>query len=137
METPLYNALERRDPTVREAALMAALPADCRCGARALLRPIAIGFAGVRPEGSTDRRALADLPLTRKSELIELQRRDPPFGGFAAVPVSALFAADLRLARADLRTRRQGGPITGASRARCLPPGFAPATWCTTPFPTT
>ena len=31
-----------------------------------------------------------DLPLTRKSELIELQRRDPPFGGFAAVPLSAL-----------------------------------------------
>ena len=28
--------------------------------------------------------------MTRKSELIELQRRDPPFGGFAAVPVSAL-----------------------------------------------
>ena len=37
-----------------------------------------------------DRRALARLPLTRKSELIELQRRDPPFGGFAAVPVAAL-----------------------------------------------
>ncbi len=52
--------------------------------------PIAACFAEVRPEEVVDRRALAQLPLTRKSELIELQRRDPPFGGFAAVPVSAL-----------------------------------------------
>src|SRR6202045_1367007 len=47
-------------------------------------------FAAVRPEEVTDRRALAQLPLTRKSDLIELQRQDPPFGGFAAVPISAL-----------------------------------------------
>ncbi len=44
----------------------------------------------MRPEKVTDRQALAELPLTRKSELIELQRRNPPFGGFAAVPVSSL-----------------------------------------------
>ena len=47
-------------------------------------------LAEVRPETVSDRRALAELPLTRKSDLIELQRRNPPFGGFAAVPVSAL-----------------------------------------------
>jgi phenylacetate-CoA ligase len=89
VETPLYDALEARDPALREATLMAALPgiiaaAKERCPAyRALL-------AGVRPEKVTDRQALAELPLTRKSELIELQRRNPPFGGFAAVPVSSL-----------------------------------------------
>ena len=89
METPLYDPLEARDPALREAALMAALPAIIaaakeRCPAyRDLL-------AGVRPEKVTDRQALAKLPLTRKSELIELQRRNPPFGGFAAVPVSSL-----------------------------------------------
>jgi phenylacetate-CoA ligase len=89
VETPLYDALEARDPALREAALMAALPsiiaaAKERCPAyRELL-------AGVRPEKVTDRQALAELPLTRKSELIELQRRNPPFGGFAAVPVSSL-----------------------------------------------
>jgi phenylacetate-CoA ligase len=89
VETPLYDALEARDPALREAALMAALPAMIaaakeRCPAyRDLL-------AGVRPETVTDRQALAELPLTRKSELIELQRRNPPFGGFAAVPVSSL-----------------------------------------------
>src|SRR5215468_6205733 len=47
-------------------------------------------FAAVRPEEVTHRRALAQLPLIRKSDLIELQRQDPPFGGFAAVPISAL-----------------------------------------------
>ena len=89
MDTPLYDALEARDPALREAALMIALPgiiaaAKERCPAyRDLL-------AGVRPEKVTDREALAELPLTRKSELIELQRRNPPFGGFAAVPVSSL-----------------------------------------------
>ncbi len=89
METPLYDALEARDPALREAALMAALPgiisaAKERCPAyRDLL-------AGVRPEQVTGRQALAELPLTRKSELIELQRRNLPFGGFAAVPVSSL-----------------------------------------------
>jgi phenylacetate-CoA ligase len=89
VETPLYDALEARDPALREAALMAALPgiiaaAKERCPAyRDLL-------VGVRPEQVTGRQALAELPLTRKSELIELQRRNPPFGGFAAVPVSSL-----------------------------------------------
>jgi phenylacetate-coenzyme A ligase PaaK-like adenylate-forming protein len=89
VETPVYDALEARDPELREAALMAALPAIIaaakeRCPAyRDLL-------AAVRPENVADRRALAELPLTRKSELIELQRGNPPFGGFAAVPVSAL-----------------------------------------------
>ena len=28
--------------------------------------------------------------MTRKSELIDLQRRNPPFGGFAAVPLAAV-----------------------------------------------
>ncbi len=89
MDTALYDALEARDPALREAELMAGLPALIaaakeRCPAyRSLL-------AAIRPEQVTGRQALAELPLTRKSELIERQRRDPPFGGFAAVPLSAL-----------------------------------------------
>src|SRR5713226_2870386 len=47
-------------------------------------------LAKVRPADITDRRALVDLPLTHKSDLIELQRQTPPFGGFAAVPVAAV-----------------------------------------------
>src|SRR5438128_3561364 len=47
-------------------------------------------LARVRPGDITDRRALVDLPLTHKSDLIELQRQTPPFGGFAAVPPTAV-----------------------------------------------
>src|SRR5262249_10597284 len=47
-------------------------------------------LAHTRPEEITGRQALARLPLTRKSELIELQRRNPPFGGFTTVPIGAV-----------------------------------------------
>src|SRR5207237_1086943 len=47
-------------------------------------------LAKVRPEDVTDRRALVDLPLTRKSDLIGMQQRDPPFGGLNAAPVMSL-----------------------------------------------
>ena len=89
MQTSFYDALEACDPAAREARLMEALP---RVVAAAKERAPAYRrlFAAVRPEEVTDRRALAQLPLTRKSHLIELQRHDPPFGGFAAVPISAL-----------------------------------------------
>jgi phenylacetate-CoA ligase len=87
--TSFYDALETRDPTEREASLMAALP---RIIAAAKESAPAYGrlFTAVRPDEVTDRRALAQLPLTRKSDLIELQRQEPPFGGFAAVPVASL-----------------------------------------------
>jgi phenylacetate-CoA ligase len=85
----LFDEREARDPAEREAALMARLPALVamareRCPAYRTL------FAEVVAQDVVDRRALARLPLTRKSELIARQRRDPPFGGFAAVPMSAL-----------------------------------------------
>ena len=89
MEGPFYDALETRDPAEREASLMAALPriiAAAKEKAPAYHRLL----AAIDPEAMTNRRALAELPVTRKSELIELQRRDPPFGGFAAVPIAAL-----------------------------------------------
>ena len=89
MDGPFYDALERRDPSEREAALMAALPriiAAAKENAPAYRERL----AKVRPVDITDRRALVDLPLTRKSDLIELQRQTPPFGGFCAVPVAAV-----------------------------------------------
>jgi phenylacetate-CoA ligase len=84
-----YDALETRDPAEREASLMAALP---RIIAAAKERSPAFRrlFAAVQPGDVVDRRTLAELPLTRKSELIELQRQEPPFGGFAAAPMPAL-----------------------------------------------
>jgi phenylacetate-CoA ligase len=84
-----YDALETRSPEERETALMAQLPrvvAAAKAHAPAYRRML----ANVRPEDITDRRALADLPLTRKSELIEMQRREPPFGGLNAVPIGSL-----------------------------------------------
>jgi phenylacetate-CoA ligase len=95
MDGAFYDALETRDPAEREAELMAALPrivAAAKQNAPAYRERL----ARVRPEDITDRRALVDLPVTRKSELIELQRRNPPFGGFAAVPpiaVARVFAS--------------------------------------------
>jgi phenylacetate-CoA ligase len=84
-----YDALETRDPAEREAVLMATLP---QIVAAAKERSPAYRrlFAEVHPEDIVDRRTLAELPLTRKSALIELQRQDPPFGGFVAAPLSAL-----------------------------------------------
>ncbi len=75
---------ERRDPEERERALMKTLPAVV---AHAFARAPAYRRRdpAVVPEEVTDRRALARLPLVRKSELAELQRGDPPFGGFSAV----------------------------------------------------
>lgn len=79
-----YDRLETRDPEERERTLMAALPRVV-----ALAKERAPGFARilahVDPQAVTDRRALADLPVTRKSSLIELQRQTPPFGGLATV----------------------------------------------------
>ena len=89
MQGSFYDALETRSPEEREAALMAQLPrviAAAKAHAPAYRRML----ANVRPEDITDRRALADLPLTRKSELIEMQRREPPFGGLNAARIGSL-----------------------------------------------
>ena len=89
MDGPFYDALEQRDPAEREAALMAALPRII-AAAREHAPAYRERLAKVRPADIADRRALIDLPLTHKSDLIELQRQIPPFGGFAAVPVTAV-----------------------------------------------
>ena len=89
VETQFYDTLETRDPAEREAALMSALP-QIIAAAKERAPAYRHRLAGVHPEDVVDRRSLAELPLTRKSELIELQRQNPPFGGLAASPISAL-----------------------------------------------
>jgi phenylacetate-CoA ligase len=84
-----YDALETRDPAEREAILMAALP-QVIAAAKEHSPAYRRRLAAVHPEDVIDRRRLADLPLTRKSELIDLQRQAPPFGGFVAAPTGAL-----------------------------------------------
>ncbi|MFQ5592752.1 MAG: phenylacetate--CoA ligase family protein [Anaerolineae bacterium] len=44
--------------------------------------------AGLTPADIESVDDLAKVPITRKDELIELQRADPPFGGFLGVPIS-------------------------------------------------
>jgi phenylacetate-CoA ligase len=84
-----YDALETRDPAERDALLMASLP-QVIAAAKERSPAYRRLLAAVHPEDVVDRRSLAELPLTRKSALIELQRRDPPFGGFVGAPISAL-----------------------------------------------
>jgi phenylacetate-CoA ligase len=83
-----YDALETRSPDEREAAQFAALPAQLQ---RAKATP---GFgrilAAVDPAAVRDRAALARLPVTRKSSLIDLQKADPPFAGLNATPPGEL-----------------------------------------------
>jgi phenylacetate-CoA ligase len=91
----IYDPSEARDPTEREAALMAALP-QIVAAAQRHAPAYRERLAGIRADAIDSRRALAGLPLTRKSELIEVQRRNPPFGGFTTVPtaqVARIFAS--------------------------------------------
>jgi len=84
-----FDALEARSPRVREAALMAALP---KLLAHAKRR--APGWAAilrdVEPAKVKTRKALAALPVTRKSDLGSLQNAIPPLGGLNAAPVEKL-----------------------------------------------
>jgi phenylacetate-CoA ligase len=81
-----YDSLETRAPAQREAELMAALPAHVAHAQRATAAYGAI-LAGVEPAKVNSREALAQLPVTRKHELLErqkAQRATDAFGGFAA-----------------------------------------------------
>src|SRR6185503_15662245 len=84
-----FDRLETRPAKKREAALMAELP---RLIAHAKRR--APGFARilgeVQPGKIGTRKALAALPVTRKSELATLQKDLPPLGGLNATPVEQL-----------------------------------------------
>ncbi len=80
-----YDDLETRTADAREAALLAALPAQI---AHAKEKAAGYGeiLAEADPAAVTSRAALAALPVTRKSDLIARQSAAPPFGGLAALP---------------------------------------------------
>ncbi|KQQ88375.1 phenylacetate--CoA ligase family protein [Massilia sp. Leaf139] len=88
MTSITLDALETRAPEERERDLLARLPGLV---ARAQQVP---GWArildGVDPHTITSRAALAQLPVTRKSDLKALQEATPPFGGLTATPTSEL-----------------------------------------------
>jgi phenylacetate-CoA ligase len=84
-----FDKLETRPAKARERALMAELP---KLIAHAKRR--APGFArileSVDPRKINSRKALAILPVTRKSDLGTLQKDLPPLGGLNATPVEKL-----------------------------------------------
>jgi phenylacetate-CoA ligase len=78
-----YDQLETRSPQARESALFRALPGQIEHARRKAPAYGAL-FEGVDAKNIDSRGALAELPVTRKSELLERQSEAPPFGGFAA-----------------------------------------------------
>jgi phenylacetate-CoA ligase len=91
--TTHYDALEKRDPAEREAALMAALPLQV-ANAKNASAAFAELLADVNPAAVTTRQALAALPVTRKYELLERQQATrrvggDVFGGFSTLNFGA------------------------------------------------
>lgn len=86
--TAFFDALETRQPAQREATLMAALPAHVAHAKQASAAMAQI-LAAVDPAAVTSRQALAQLPVTRKHELLERQQASRAiaggdvFGGFS------------------------------------------------------
>ena len=96
-----FDALETRSPAEREAAQMAALSAQV-AHAQAHSAAFATILKGVEAASINSREALAKLPVTRKSELLELQKASraqggDAFGGFSALvrgpAMSRIFAS--------------------------------------------
>jgi phenylacetate-CoA ligase len=89
-----FDALETREPALREAALMAALPKQV-AHAKQASAALAHILSGVDPAAVTSRQALAQLPVTRKHELLERQQASRAvaggdvFGGFSTLGYGA------------------------------------------------
>jgi len=77
-----FDTLETRDPETRERTQLAALRSQLAY-AKANSPAYARLLARIEPGSGTSRQVLAKLPVVRKSELVELQKADRPFGGFA------------------------------------------------------
>jgi len=82
-----YDQLESRDPEQREADLFSALPSQIEYiqqhGTSNQLKDI-------DPRSISNRQALVQLPVIRKSELMSLQRDNPPFGGLVSTPIAEI-----------------------------------------------
>jgi len=78
-----YDALETRDADVRLREQLAQLQRQIAY-AKSHTAAYARVLSSVDPRDITTREVLAQLPITRKSELADLQRKSRPFGGFAA-----------------------------------------------------
>jgi phenylacetate-CoA ligase len=84
-----FDDLETRDPELRERALFKALE-DQIANAKKNAPYFADLLKEVQPHQVKDRAALAKLPVTRKSDLIRLQKARPPFAGMTAIAAGQL-----------------------------------------------
>ena len=108
-----FDTLETRDPALREAALMAALPAQVAAARQ--VPALAGKLSDVDAQHVNSRAALARLPVTRKHELLERQQAGrgagvaewDPFGGFSAIGWRAIASAR----RGAQRVYQSPGPI--------------------------
>ena len=89
MTAKFFDDLETRSPEVRERQLFNAL-ADQLANAKRRSGYFAKLLGGIHPHELAGRAALAKLPVTRKSDLMELQKAVPPFGAMTAVPLAQL-----------------------------------------------
>ena len=111
-ETLHFDALEVRRPADREAALMAALPAQVAAAQRDCAAFADI-LRDIDPGRIDSRAALATLPVTRKPELLRRQQAAragagtiDPFGGFSAIGWTGMGAR-----RTAKRVFQSPGPI--------------------------
>lgn len=84
MSGEFYDTLETRSTDEREAAQMAALSAQIAL-AKSKTAYFGSLLADVDPAAIISRTALAGLPVTRKGDLLDLQKSTPPFGGMTTV----------------------------------------------------
>ncbi len=84
-----FDTYETQAPEVREASLLADLPRQI-AHAQQNTEYFAAFLDGVEAGDITSREALAQLPVTYKSDLIEAQSANPPFGGLNAIPAGQM-----------------------------------------------
>lgn len=82
MQDDYYDKLELRDEMMRSLALQMELPKQI-AHAKSSTSAYADILADVDPAAVTSLDALAQLPVTRKSDLMQRQSEDRPFGGLA------------------------------------------------------
>ncbi len=92
--TEYYDALETRTLSDREQALVKTV-AEQVAHAKANTTAYASLLKDIDPASITSINDIAKLPITRKSELIKLQKKDRPFGGLISksIEISHIFAS--------------------------------------------
>lgn len=84
-----YDELETRDPEQRESSLLESLRGQI-VHAKEKTMHYSDALDDVEPNDIDSRKALSKLPTLRKSDLANLQKKNPPLGGLNAVPIGEM-----------------------------------------------